>query len=100
MRPHHLLAAGLLVLLSSPTLSATERDFRALAKAIESRFGVRREQVPMMGLASFIARVSTANSVRGIEIEGQREGTGSARASAQRGVDDSRCRASSAKATT
>ena len=68
MTTHRLLAAGFLLFVSSQTLGAAGRDFRALANAIESRFGVKREQVPMMGLASVIARVSTGNSVRGIEI--------------------------------
>jgi hypothetical protein len=82
MRPYHLLAAGLLTLVSTQALDATERDFRALSNAIESRFGVKRESIPMMGFASFIARVSSANSVRGLEMatfEGLRYSDNSAR---------------------
>jgi len=59
---------ALILTLAALPAGAVERDFKALANAIETRFNVKREEIPMMGLVKFIARSASSGNVNGLEL--------------------------------
>lgn len=68
MKIKRLLPALTLALVMVPSAGAVERDFKALAGAIESHFNVKREEIPMMGLVKFIAHTASAGNLNGLEL--------------------------------
>jgi hypothetical protein len=48
--------------------AASGHDFDAVISAVEHRYEVRAERLPMMGFVSFIARVTTGGGVKGMKI--------------------------------
>jgi hypothetical protein len=68
MRLQNACLTAIVLVCSGSSAGAAEREFKTLTQAIESRFGARCETVPMMGVASFFARVASINTVRGVAV--------------------------------
>jgi len=62
-----LLAAVIAVVLPR-TVRAANPDFDAVVAAVEHRYDVRAERVPMMGFVSLCARVATGGGVKGMKV--------------------------------
>lgn len=62
-----LLPAMALLLLGMTGCSA-DGSFDQVASAVEHRYSLHAENVPMMGFAGFMARIGTQNGVRGLHI--------------------------------
>jgi hypothetical protein len=62
-----LLFAGA-ALLASTGCSAADRDFNAVVSAVEHKYSVHAQRIPMMGLVSVCASVKTHGGVRGLHV--------------------------------
>jgi hypothetical protein len=45
-----------------------DREFDGLAKAVESRFGVQRTHIPLMGMANFLVKVARPGGAAGFRL--------------------------------
>jgi hypothetical protein len=57
-----------LLLAAAASGFAADREFDRLTAAIESRFGVRRQHIPMMGVANFFVKVARPEGARGFKL--------------------------------
>ena len=63
-----ILATALLVKVSTMSCAASGNDFDAVVSAVEHRYQVHAQRVPMMGLVSLCAHVATGGGVKGMHI--------------------------------
>ena len=68
MRTSRLLPVLALAFVAVPAAHAVEKDFKALTRAIESQFNVKREEIPMLGLAKFMVRTASVGGVGTFEL--------------------------------
>ena len=54
---------------------ASDHDFHAAVDSIEATYHVRRQHLPMIGLASLCTQVATGGAVKGLEIAQFKEGS-------------------------
>jgi hypothetical protein len=59
--------AALAVALATPAFAA-DLDFNRLVSGVERRYQVRHEHIPLMGFASFCARIYTHGDVKGLRV--------------------------------
>jgi hypothetical protein len=59
---------ALALLLAAASAFAADREFDRLTAAVESRFGVRRQRIPLMGVANFFVKVARPEGARGFKL--------------------------------
>jgi hypothetical protein len=57
-----------MLLLASCGLAAADRDFDRVVAEIESRYGVKRTHIPMMGVANLVAKFAKPAGTSGFKI--------------------------------